>query len=410
MFHGPSLQGVISLDRTGENGILGHLQVLPQSELFRSTATPRLLTDPVLMDAAGQILGYWALQHLETGGKFVFPFRLGALEIYAPAPPVSQRVRCEVEIQQVSPLHVRATMNLFDPDGRILLRLVNWEDRRFFWTERLFDFTRFPRERLLTEPWETPISSLPRSEAFACQWLRPTSEHTRPSTMRTLATGLLSRAERAQWLDLRGPEIRRVEWLYGRAAAKDAVRRLLKNRYGKDFWAADVEIGQDPEGRPFATVLSLGTSAPVPSLSIAHTDGVVVAIAGYCSKGECLGIDMEHLRPRQEGFQEIAFDDDELSLLASFTGPARDEWVTRFWCAKEATGKALGKGLMEGPRSLSVRRLDARTGIVEVVLGDALSRGFPELAGVPLVVYTAREEDVVVASTLCERSEAGARQ
>jgi len=119
---------------------------------------------------------------------------------------------------------------------------------------------------------------------------------------------------------------------------------------------------------------------------------------------------MEHLRPRQEGFQEIAFDDDELSLLASFTGPARDEWVTRFWCAKEATGKALGKGLMEGPRSLSVRRLDARTGIVEVVLGDALSRGFPELAGVPLVVYTAREEDVVVASTLCERSEAGARQ
>jgi hypothetical protein len=48
--------------------------------------------------------------------------------------------------------------------------------------------------------------------------------------------------------------------------------------------------------------------------------------------------------------------------------------------------------------------------MVEVVLGDALSRGFPELAGVPLVVYTASEEDVVVASTLCERSEAGERQ
>ena len=78
--------------------------------------------------------------------------------------------------------------------------------------------------------------------------------------------------------------------------------------------------------------------------------------------------------------------------------------MTRFWCAKEATAKALGKGLLEGPRSLTVRKADATTGTLEVVLGDRLAREFPELAGVPVVVYTAREEDWAVASTVCERS------
>jgi phosphopantetheine--protein transferase-like protein len=141
----------------------------------------------------------------------------------------------------------------------------------------------------------------------------------------------------------------------------------------------------------------------MPAISIAHSDGLAVAIAGYCSEGQRLGIDVERLRPRQEAFQEIAFSDDELALLGSLPDSARDEWVTRFWCAKEAAAKALGKGLVGGPRSVAVRKVHAPTGTVEVVLGDGLAQGFPELAGVPLVVYTAREEGWVVASTLCER-------
>jgi malonyl CoA-acyl carrier protein transacylase/phosphopantetheinyl transferase len=409
MFHGPRFQGVSSLDRWGENGILGHLQVLPPTDLFRSTPAPDLLTDPILLDAAGQLLGYWAFHHLETG-RIVFPFRVSALEIYGSTPPVSQRVRCDVEVEQVSPLQVRATMNLFGPDGRLLLRLVGWEDWRFFWPKGLFDFLYFPRGHPLSEPWETPISRLPGREAFVCQWLNPSAEHTRAVTVRSVAHIILSRTEREQWRDLRGPDIRRSEWLFGRAAAKDAVRRLLKQRYEIEMLPADIEIGNDPEGRPFATVFGLSESAMTPSISIAHTDGRAVAIAGYCSEGQRVGIDLERIQSRERSFQEIAFSNDELALLDSCAGSARDEWVTRFWCAKEATAKALGKGLVEGPRSLSVRGLDARTGMVEVVLGDALSRGFPELAGVPLVVYTASEEDVVVASTLCERSEAGERQ
>jgi hypothetical protein len=40
--------------------------------------------------------------------------------------------------------------------------------------------------------------------------------------------------------------------------------------------------------------------------------------------------------------------------------------------------------------------------MVKLVLGDRLARELPELAGIPLLVYTALEADWVVASTLCE--------
>jgi phosphopantetheinyl transferase len=284
--------------------------------------------------------------------------------------------------------------------------LVDWQDIRFFWPRELYDFCRFPKRYLLSTPWETPVKRLPQAEKFVCQRVDPTPEHTRAIIMRTLAHILLSHAERQQWANLRGLDIRRTEWLFGRAAAKDAVRRLVKEHYGIEVFPADVEIGQDADGRPFASLLGMGESEIVPSISIAHSDGLAVAIAGYCAEGQWLGIDIEQLRPRREGFQEIAFSKDELTLLDAFSGSARDEWVTRLWCAKEAAAKALGKGLVEGPRSLAAVRLDVPTGTVEVVLGEGLARAYPGLAGVPLGVYTAREDEWVVASTLCERSDA----
>jgi hypothetical protein len=57
MFHGPRFQGVASVDRWGETE-LKDLRVLPYDHFFRSTLTPNFLTDPVLLDSAGQLVGY----------------------------------------------------------------------------------------------------------------------------------------------------------------------------------------------------------------------------------------------------------------------------------------------------------------------------------------------------------------
>jgi len=133
---------------------------------------------------------------------------------------------------------------------------------------------------------------------------------------------------------------------------------------------------------------------------MAHADRMAVAIVG--PPNQRLGIDLEQIRAREEGFKTLAFTEEENDLLNSLDASIQEEWMTRFWCAKESVGKALGRGLIEGPKSLVVQELDAQTGTVKVALQGKLSEMFPEYAGTQIIVYTAKEENYIVASTICE--------
>jgi phosphopantetheinyl transferase len=100
----------------------------------------------------------------------------------------------------------------------------------------------------------------------------------------------------------------------------------------------------------------------------------------------------------------VAFTPHERNLLDSIGNVAREEWVTRFWCAKEAVGKAIGRGLLHGPQSVLVQAVEAADEVVKVTIGDRFAGEFSELAGVFLTVYTMRHRDYIIASTLCERA------
>ena len=88
--------------------------------------------------------------------------------------------------------------------------------------------------------------------------------------------------------------------------------------------------------------------------------------------------------------------------MDSIEASARLEWLTRFWCAKEAIGKALGCGLRHGPQSVMVKAFETEGEVVTVVLGDKLVSEFRALAGLSMAVYTIRHQDFIIASTLCE--------
>jgi phosphopantetheinyl transferase len=88
------------------------------------------------------------------------------------------------------------------------------------------------------------------------------------------------------------------------------------------------------------------------SVSVTHKGGRAVALARV---GIDVGIDLERIEPRGEGFVQLAFAAGELHLLPS---QDRDEWLTRLWCAKEAVGKALGTGLSGAPRDLVATSID----------------------------------------------------
>jgi phosphopantetheine--protein transferase-like protein len=165
-------------------------------------------------------------------------------------------------------------------------------------------------------------------------------------------------------------------------------------------YPADIEIGEDDYGRPVPNGGWLQNIGITPALSMSHANRMAVAIAG--PPNQRLGVDIEQIREREEGFKTLAFTEGESALLNSLEASTREEWMTRFWCAKESVGKALGRGLIEGPKSLVIQDIDTQTGTVKVALQGKLSEEFPEFAGVQIVVYTAKEENYIVASTICE--------
>ncbi len=398
MFHGPLFQGVASLDSSGANGIAGTLEVLPTAGLFRSTQRPRLLTDLALLDAAGQLLGYWAKERLPSS-FLVFPVRVASLHIYGPNLPVGTRVRCHVRVTELLPQTVKVDMDVLDPHGRLWMRVCGWQDWRFHIEGAVYDFWRFPAATITSAPLALPRPPELPAEAMASCRLATLAEVGHAMMTKSLAYMALNHAERQGYHDLRGPAPRQVEWLAGRIAAKDAVRLYLRQRHGLEVAAADVEIAADEHGRPEARGAWQQQIGAAPLISLAHTDGIGVALAVDATGLAGVGIDLQDVSPQTADFDRIAFTADELALLYAVEGAARDERRTRFWCAKEAAAKAVGRGLIEGPRSVAVEAWDETTGTAHVGLRGLLATTFPHLARRRLAAYTLRDGDHIIATS-----------
>ncbi|HXG13411.1 MAG TPA: acyltransferase domain-containing protein [Gemmataceae bacterium] len=399
LFHGPLFQAVCSTDRQGDEGIEGHLRTLPHSGLFRSLPDPELLTDPLLIDASTHILGCWHLGIPDQTGRVVFPYELGTVQLYGPRPAVGTRVKCRVRIERSSARQVSHRIDLIGPDGRLWCRLHPAEYWRFYWPSEYTDYFRRKDEFLLGHRWAA-VEGLGGGEHICCMRIDPPADLTQPVMRGALAHASLSRTEWQQFRSMKQPEARRTEWLFGRIAAKDAIRALWHDRYGERLFPADIEIRSDPHGRPVACRLDGAGPEELPAVSITHTAGVAAALAVF---GRPAGIDLEQVQPRGQEFEEIAFDPTERRLLDRF-GPARDEGIARFWCAREAAAKALGRGQIEGPRTLAVRAIDLATGTIQVAPGPLLAAEFPELRGQLLIARTVRDGDLVVAVSFCERT------
>src|SRR3546814_5953506 len=83
MFHGPRLQGCTRIDGHSSEGMVAELTTLPTHDYFAGIATPRLQFDAALLDAAGQLAGFW-LRERNTGVPNCFPFRVRSVKLYAP--------------------------------------------------------------------------------------------------------------------------------------------------------------------------------------------------------------------------------------------------------------------------------------------------------------------------------------
>ncbi len=141
----------------------------------------------------------------------------------------------------------------------------------------------------------------------------------------------LCAGELARWQGFSLPK-RRLEWLGGRIAAKDAAMRLRGLAVCEREWR-HWQLAADPSGRPRLA----GGAAPLPEISISHSGGWATAMA---ASSHC-GIDIQQrLETVVRVKSRFCLAGEAERLAASLGGVAEGARLTLLWAAKEAIRKA----------------------------------------------------------------------
>jgi acyl transferase domain-containing protein/phosphopantetheinyl transferase len=401
LFHGPLLQAVSRVGRLAKEGIEGSIRVLPREPLVKIGQPPGFHTDFIVVDNFTHLLGAWGLDYLSEG-DVVFPLSMDELEIYGDRPPEGTDVTCRISVTDIEHHRLRVESEIVRPDGSVWMRIRDWEDWRFHWPARYRDVMRQPRDFWLGEELElTGFGNGPIEPAQAV-WLEPPADMGRPVWRDVLEQIMLAPAERRAMLSTSGSERQRTHRLWGRIAAKEAARRLWHAADKLPVYPADLSIVADSNGRlQLFSLAAPSDDLPVAAVSIAHCDGVAVAIAAS-DPASRVGIDVETIVQWPLGFLATAFSSAEQVLLNHWSDASRLEWITRFWCAKEAATKATGLAASAGPLDCEITRVDEASGILRVKLGPALIASRPELMVDSLCVVSARRGDCAWAWTLVE--------
>ncbi|MER6526828.1 beta-ketoacyl synthase N-terminal-like domain-containing protein [Streptomyces sp. NPDC001508] len=326
MFHGPRFQGVTELTAIGDAHVRGVITTPP--------------APGALLDNVGQLLGYWIMSQLPTR-TIVFPVGVREIRFYGAHPAPGERLDCLVRIVSVTDTALEADMQLVRR-GRVWAEFRGWLDRRFDSDPRIRRVDREPEHHTLSEPQPGG-------------WVLVHERWPDLASRELIMRNMLADEERSAY-EAHAPRGRR-QWLLGRIAVKDAVRRRLWDAGSGGIFPSELRVANDPAGRPYLTG-AYGRTLPDLHVSLAHRAEAAVAIA---RRGPC-GIDIEEVTERPDATLEAALGARERDLLASLvreSGEPEALWFTRFWTAKEAVGKARGTGLAGAPKKFEI---DAATG------------------------------------------------
>ncbi len=275
LFHGPAMRPLTEIGPVGREGISGTLEVQPLVPLTSDGNEGAFLTDVVVLDGFTQLLGCWGLDMLQ-GGDVIFPLQMSNLKIHGERPQVGTTIECRVHVTEVEWHRIRVDAELIRPDGRVWMRIEDWEDWRFHWPARYRDVFRAPDEILVGEP--LPLDGLAPGEAAAV-WLAPPADMGRPVWRNVLERVQLSPDEWTEHVARVDSETERAHRLWERIAAKEAARRTWLARGEPPCFPADLAVSVEHGERRRVHKLAHPNHDARPVVSIARADGVVVALA-----------------------------------------------------------------------------------------------------------------------------------
>ena len=361
MFHGPVFQSLRHIEAWDDTGVDVQLSEVSLANFFSDGHTPTLILNPVLLDALGQVVACWLVQFFGTEFNN-FPSTIERLELYESCPSDRRGIVMRTRQRPLDPTSTdpgapRAwQFECVDGEGHVLLRgheLINvfWQLPPAFHSVRwrpLFGWlgSALPMDTAAgTSLWEVPV--LPAE--FLLQ--------SGAICLRTLAHALLNAEERAEWRALQGQPRRRIEWLFGRAALKEAVRSWVHRQTGQLLHPTDVTVSRNEFGAPVIGGWWCESLIAAPQVSLSHT--ATICLAAVAAPDQPIGVDLEDIgRVRHADLIVQTLGPDELVLVEGLQGAALAERVARLWCAKEAASKCLGVGLQGNPQAYRVVSAD----------------------------------------------------
>lgn len=390
------------MDRCGEDGATATFEVLAFDRLFRDRPEPAFLMDPLILDAAGQLVGFWTAERMETG-FIVFPYRCDELTLYGPLQETGARIPCRARIELFGHLQVRSDIDLFTAEGRPWISIKGWEDKRFDLPPSFYRFWKNPIREVLGKDWGPLMrTSDPPGPFAACSLDNPLGRAD-GIWKRVWAHIVLGPEERDAYDALKGNEEQQSEWLLGRTAAKDAFRDLVRIETGIRLGPGDVVLVQDASGRlrvegPWRRDPRLKGLRP--ALSLSHSNGRALAWVTAPEGQECrIGIDLAGPPGAEDLRDVVALSDDEARLIEERTPSEREEWRLRFACARKSLARTLEAGSPSENRAIRIVGWGTQPGTL-LASRSSDKDGAPSAgSSKPVVVHTLREKGWTVAWT-----------
>jgi len=388
---GRRLRGISFVEAWSESGVDYQVVVPPLAGNVVFTRFPVWVIHPLLMAVVVSGFSLWR-SHERFAGAFSLPFRMRRMELPATLPAENTKLNCYLRLTGVTPKSQLCDITVTDGNGQQLISIAGWEEL----TERVpveyCQLVMQPPLTFLTQNLGSELLGRPETDtasAFIADVPYPIFERNEELWLRVISRIVLSGPERKEFREMTGSAQRRTEWLFGRIAAKEAVRRFLKDFYQARWSDADVQIWPDDAGKPHALGGWTDFLTTKLDIAIAHTTQFVVAVAAANSR---VGVDVELAsRDLSEEFTSGVFQPEELELAAEAANPAQA--ILRFWCAKEAVSKALGTGIRYSPKEMNVTAYSSDTGRLTMQLNGAWLEAFKTFRGhdIKVTVKTVRD-------------------
>lgn len=335
MFHGPRMQAVLSLERIGERSIAGYVDAGNPIDWMPGEPGSRFLVHPLLLDNASQLVLFYLYEN-NLPATALLPFYIESIDFYGCPDSLGEQVAVSAALPVLSEKATQADVEIVNVDGSTWARINGIHSRRIVLSDRSAHVVGDP----IKDCFGTVVAATGMASGSALVQVSRSALPQDDATLDWCLDYLLTRTEREWWRDASKTDKRRVDWLVGRLAAKEAVRKVAREALGCELGPRDIEIEYRDGRRPLVRFAGCEELPPV-SVSISHTDGLGFALAMLPEAGYP-GIDAEIVQEREHDFAGSFLSQAELRYVGSCQGTLRILEMTRIWSAKEALFKALG--------------------------------------------------------------------